>query len=107
MPAGVLWCVHSSTINRDDLLLAVNGGAWYGHSGSSVRVNRVGKWVVVGLIQGPAGYPNNPKCRARCVRWQEIHQFLDQFASGKKPMRTGRQIVPVLPMPKEEKSDGK
>lgn len=76
---GIPWNLQKSIVNQNDgRYLVVNGGAWYGHSGSGVFVLRGGRYVLVGVVvahmQLPRYYPRTP---AECEPLREVRKFLE------------------------------
>jgi S1-C subfamily serine protease len=76
---GLVQNLQKTIINQDDdEWTTVNGGGWYGHSGSGLFVSRGGKLVLVGVVVQLQN-TRNPKSPIRCVTRAKIGAFLRAY----------------------------
>lgn len=78
---GMKWNLHRTIINRiDDECVWVNGGGWYGHSGSGLFVKRGNQYQLVGVVVELYD-TSNPRAAVRVVKWSNVLKFLDSLPS--------------------------
>lgn len=78
---GIHFNLQKAIINQEaNGELLINGGGWYGHSGSGVMVRRNGRWRVCGVLLRLKDR-TNPQSPMGCANLETIHTFLRSYKS--------------------------